>query len=163
MIIFISGSINSGKTTISQILADQIPCTALIEVDTLRHMVSWMPLDESIPLNLVNTASLMRNFLQKKLNVIVAYPLSQENYDYLISSVKDLDTENFAFTLSPELEKVTQNRGSRELTKWEIERIKHHYVTGISNPTFGEVIDNTDQTPQETAKYIFNTIKDYFK
>jgi hypothetical protein len=45
MIIFISGSINAGKSTIAKLLAKQLPNTALMEVDALREMITWMPID----------------------------------------------------------------------------------------------------------------------
>jgi hypothetical protein len=45
------------------------------------------------------------------------------------------------------------------LTDWERQRIQHHYNIGIHKPNFGEIIDNTDQAPEETAKLILNKIK----
>lgn len=83
------------------------------------------------------------------------YPLSQNNYDYLIDVLKG-NGDIFVFTLNPKLEVVTKNRGNRELTDWEKERMKHHYSIGINNSTFGEVIDNTDQTAKETAEVILD-------
>ncbi len=82
MIIFINGSINSGKTTIAKLLTEKISNSALLEIDTLRDMIAWMPLDKSIPINLDNAISLISNFSTSGLNVIVPYPLSQKNHDY---------------------------------------------------------------------------------
>lgn len=159
MIIFINGSINSGKSTVTKLLVKELSNTALIEIDVLREMIEWMPLEEAIPLNLENAVSLIRNFVNKNLNVIVPYPMSQKNYNYMMLSLKDLDAKIFVFTLAPKLEKVLTNRGTRELTDWEIKRIQHHYDTGIHKPNFGEIIDNTEQTPEETVKIILNKIK----
>ena len=159
MIIFINGSINSGKSTVTKLLAKELSNTALIEIDVLREMIEWMPLEEAIPLNLENALTLIRNFITRDLNVIVPYPLSQKNFDYFTAGLKDLDIETHVFTLAPKLEKVLTNRGTRELTDWERQRIQHHYEIGIHKPTFGEIIDNTDQTPEETVKIILNKIK----
>ena len=52
MIIFINGSINSGKSTISKLLVEGLPNTALIEIDSVRAMIDWMPLEQAIPLTL---------------------------------------------------------------------------------------------------------------
>ena len=159
MIIFINGSINSGKSTVTKLLVKELPDTALIEIDVLREMIEWMPLEEAIPLNLENALTLIRNFTNRGLNVIVPYPLSQKNFDYFTTGLKGLDIETHVITLAPKLEKVLTNRGSRELTDWERQRIQHHYDIGIHKPTFGEIIDNTDQTPEETVKIILNKIK----
>jgi adenylate kinase family enzyme len=154
MIIFLNGSINAGKTTIAKILAKKIPNTALVEIDSLREMIEWMPIDQAVPINLENAVSIIKNFSNKKLNVIIPYPLSQENYEYILKELKDVNDKIFFFTLAPKLEKVLENRGTRELNKLELERIKHHYSIGINSPSFGEIIDNTNQTPEETANYI---------
>ena len=64
----------------------------------------------------------------------------------------------YFFTLAPKLETILTNRGSRELNDLERERIKHHYDIGIHNPSFGIIIDNTNQTPEETTKDILAKI-----
>jgi hypothetical protein len=158
MIIFINGSINSGKSTIAKLLIKELPKTTLVEIDVFHEMVEWMPIDEAIPLNLENALTVIRNFINRGLNVIVPYPLSQKNYDYFVTSLKDLDIEIHVFTLAPKLEKTLTNRGNRELTDWERQRIQHHYDIGIHKPNFGEIIDNTDKIPEETAKLILDKI-----
>jgi hypothetical protein len=45
------------------------------------------------------------------------------------------------------------------LDEWEKERIKYHYKININNPGFGNVIDNSNQTPEETANQILKLIK----
>lgn len=159
MIIFLNGSINAGKSTVAKLLTSELPNTALVEIDTLRAMIEWMPIEQSIPLNLENAVSVITNFVRKGLSVIIPYPLSQKNYDFLTENLKDLNTDIRAFTLAPKLEKALTNRGTRELDDWEKERIQHHYDIGIHNPTFGEVIDNTNQTPEETAGVILSKLK----
>lgn len=158
MIIFLNGSINAGKSTVAKILAKEMENTALLEIDVFHKMIEWMPIDKAVPINLENALSVIRNFIKRGMSVIVPYPLSQKNYDFMMSGLKDLETDIHIFTLAPKLEKVLRNRGTRELTEQEKERIKHHYDIGIPNPTFGEIIDNSEQTPQETADYILSKI-----
>jgi hypothetical protein len=122
-------------------------------------MISWMPIEQAVPLNLENAISVIKNFSKKGLNVIVPYPLSNKNYDYVANSLTGVDTKIYFFTLAPKIEKALTNRGARELNDWERERIRHHYKIGIHNPGFGEIIDNTDQTPEETAELILIRIK----
>ena len=158
MIIFLNGSINAGKSTVAKILAKEIENTALLEIDVFHEMIKWMPIDKAVPINLENALSVIRNFVKREISVIVPYPLSQKNYDFMISGLKDFETDIYVFTLAPKIENILTNRGTRELTEQEKERIKHHYDIGIPNPTFGEIIDNSDQTPQETTDYILSKI-----
>ena len=159
MIIFINGSINAGKTTVANLLLKKLSNTALVEIDAFGAMIDWMPIDKAVPINLENAVSVIRNFVMRGLHVIVPYPLSQKNYDFMLDVLKDLNTKIFVFTLAPKLEKVLMNRGGRELTDWERNRIKYHYKLGIASPSFGEIIDNTEQTPEQTADYIFNKLQ----
>ena len=158
MIIFLSGSINSGKTTIAGLLRKQFPHSAHIEVDTIHDMYDWMPLEDAIPLNLKNALSLTQNFIEEEINVIITYPLSRDEYEYFNKNLP-LEIQRFFFTLNPRLDHALTNRGSRELTEWEIERIKYHYNTGVNNPGFGITIDNTMQTPEETLSDILYHIE----
>jgi hypothetical protein len=158
MIIFLNGSINAGKSTVAKILVKELSNTALLEIDSLREMVAWMPIDQAVPINLENAVSVIRNFSKRGLSVIVPYPLSQKNLDYITNDLKDLNEKVFVFTLAPRLDKALTNRGTRELDEWERERIKHHYDIGIATPSFGEIIDNSEQTPEETMRYILTKI-----
>ncbi|MFA6475950.1 MAG: hypothetical protein WCV68_00890 [Candidatus Paceibacterota bacterium] len=158
MIIFLNGSINSGKTTVAKILASKLSNVAIVEIDALRKMIEWMPIDQAVPINLENAVSVIKNFSNRGLSVIVPYPLSQKNYDYLIRELGDFGSDIYTFTLAPKIEKAVTNRGTRELNKEEKERINHHYNIGIHNPSFGEIIDNSDQSPEETTNYILAKI-----
>ena len=158
MIIFINGSINAGKTTVSKILQDKIPKTALVEMDSLRDFIGWLPIDEAIPITHDNGISVIKNFIEAGFNVIVPYPLSSKSYNKFTNALKPLKTDIYAFTLSPEIEAAVTNRGNRELDQKEVDRIHHHYKIGINNPGYGVVINNTDQTPEETAEEILREI-----
>lgn len=161
LILFLSGSINSGKSTVGKIVAKRLPKCAFIEVDSLREMIGWMPLAEAIPLNLENSIAIARNFVKAGLSAVISYPLSQENHDYIVSSLKGFDIDILTFTLAPSLQIALANRGGRELTEAERDRIRYHYSTGISNPKFGDIIDNSDQTPEETARIILDKIETF--
>jgi len=158
MIVFINGSINSGKSTIAKMLVDKIGNCVNLELDRFHEFLEWMPIGEVIPINLKNAVSLIKNYLEMGFNIVVPYPLSQKNYDYLMENLKNLNTKILVFTLAPKIEKVLTNRGNRELNDLEISRIKYHYEIGINNPSFGKIIDNTNQTSEETLKIILNEI-----
>ncbi|MBP8016795.1 hypothetical protein KAZ01_02195 [Candidatus Gracilibacteria bacterium] len=156
MIIFINGSINSGKSTVARILAKKIPKTANVEVDSLRDFISWLEIDKSIQINLENTILIIRNFVKNGYNVVIPYPLTEKNYKYISHELDDFSEQLYFFTLAPNIEKITVNTKDRKLSKLEISRIQYHYDIGISKPSFGKIIDNTGQVPEETASEIFN-------
>ncbi len=161
MVIILNGPINSGKTTIAKILCNKIPNTAHIEVDKLREFIDWMSGEKAFPLSIENAVLIMKNFVKKGLNVIFTYPLDKEDYQIIIDGLKDSQTKIYTFTFNPNINKTLTNRGARELTEREKERIKYHYEIGLNQPSFGIVIDNTDQTPEETTTYILNTLKNH--
>lgn len=158
MVIFINGSINSGKSTVSKLLSEKIGNSAILEIDALRNFIEWLPLDDAIPINWENAFALIKNFVGHNLNVIVPYPISQNNYEKITENLMDLNTKTYFFTLSPSLESVLKNRGNRELDEWEVNRIKHHYKIGINSPSFGDIIDNTNEHPLETVDKILSKI-----
>ena len=159
MIIFINGSINSGKTTVAKILFKELSNFTLVEIDAFHEMINWMPISQAVPINLENAVFAIKNFARKGINSIVPYPLSQKNYDYMMGELKAVNTKIYVFTLSPKFDKALTNRGERKLTNEEKDRIKYHYEIGIHAPNFGEIIDNSEQSPEETAKVILDKIK----
>jgi cytidylate kinase len=159
MVIILNGSINSGKTTVAKILWNKIPNTAFIEVDKLREFIDWMPGKKAFPLSLQNAVLVMKSFIKKGLNVIIAYPLDKNDYKFIINKLKDINTRIYTFTLNPDIRKTLTDRGTRELTKREVKRIKYHYQIGINKPSFGKIINNTNQSPQETAGKILSCIE----
>jgi len=123
-----------------------------VEIDVLREMIEWMPIDQAVPINLENAIAVIRNFTKHGISCIIPYPLSQKNYEFVTSGLSDLGMPMFFFTLAPSLEKALSDQGERKLNERERERIKYHYSIGIHAPSFGTIIDNSDQTPEETAK-----------
>lgn len=157
MIILINGTINAGKTTVAKMLAAKLPRTAHIE--KLRQFIEWMSIEESVPYNIKNIISLTRNFITLgNLNVVISYPISSKHFRMLTQELADLNTPIHAFTLAPDLETIIRNRGTRELASWEVEQIKKAYAENFHKPEYGIVIDNTNQTPEETLQIISNNI-----
>ncbi len=159
MIILISGPINSGKTTVGKALAAILPGTAHLEVDTLRELVHFLPLDKAVPINLENAAAITSNLARRSIGVILTYPLGREDFDYLSRAFADLPTAIQTFILSPTLETALADRGERRLSDYERRRIREQYQDNRQQPAFGYRIDNTAQTPEETAAMIVQHIR----
>lgn len=134
-----------------------IPKCAVVEIDAFHDFVPWMELKEVLPLNYKNAIDVIRNFAQAGLTVIVPYPLSKVRFEELSAMLKEFGPIH-AFTLNPDLGAVLQDRGTRQLTAAEQKRIQYHYQTGINNPGYGKVINNTNQTVEQTAGEILEAI-----
>ena len=160
MIILLNGSINAGKTTAAKHLIRTLPRTAHVEVDDLREFIRFMPLEESIPLNLANAVAVTRNFAAYGLNVVLSYSLPQDDYEYLMRERTPLGVSTRCVTLNPDLAAALTDRGTCALTEWELKRVPYHYETGINSPPFGVVIDNTRQMPEETTRQILEHVKE---
>lgn len=158
MIVFISGSINSGKSTLAKLLAEKIGKCVVLEIDKLREFIEWIPIEKAIPINFENAISLIENFDKNNLNVVIPYPLSEKNYEYVKNNLKT-KSKIYFFTLNLDLSEVLKDRGERKLDDWERKRIKYHYEIGINKPSFGEIIETTNQTPEETLELITNWLK----
>ena len=159
MIIFINWSINAGKSTIAKLLTEKIPQTANIEIDALRNFIDWQSLDKAIPINLENAISIIHNFIKNGYNVVIPYPLSQKNYEYVSQGLHDIADKVYFFTLAPNIKKAQTSTEKRKISQEEYQRIQYHYDIWIPAPSFGKIIDNTLQTPEETANEILSYIK----
>lgn len=158
MLILINGNINAGKSTVAKILTEKIPNTANVEIDSLRHFIAWMPIEESVPLNLENAASVINNFAKRKMNVVVNYPLSKKNYEYLVSRLDIPKAEIQVFSLNPDIQIILNERDGKK-AEYYGDRIKHLDAKQIANPDFGITIDSSKLTPEETAEIILESIK----
>lgn len=158
MIIFINGSFNSGKSTVARLLAQRIKNTAVVEIESFHEFIPWMPINESVLINLENAVLVIKNFVKRGFNVIVPYSLSEQNYKYLMEKLEDLNEDLRFFTLNPEIEEILKNRGNGELSKEDQERIRYYYSKGTNKPSFGEVINNTFQKPEETLEEIWGKL-----
>lgn len=157
-VIFVSGPINAGKTTVSRLLARRLSGTAHVEGDALRHFASWMPLDESIPITLANLADVSRNFLRAGRHVVLDYLLSQQNHDQLVAALEPEATSLHSFVLAPPLHVALRERG-RKLNDWERARIHELYDMRIHEPGFGIQLDTGELTPDQTVEEILTHLR----
>ena len=158
MIVLLNGCINSGKTTVAKSIVERSIGFAHIEVDALRDFVRWMPLEETIELNIKNAIAVAMNFHKNNINSVISYPLSEENFNYINELLLDSSIEVHAVALYPGIDKLRTNRGMRELTEWEVQRVDVLHEMGLSKPCFGTVIDNSEQTIEETTDSVLQIV-----
>jgi len=158
-IINIGGPPNAGKSTVSKILNKRLPNSIFIEVDDLLSDAEHNALPD---MKTRIAAHLAR--LYEQLEKLVA----EDKYDYVLfaypmgmtcwNRVNEIAGDKAKFivvTLSPKMAICQTNRGTRELTTQEVKRIAEMYAEGRNAfPKSDIIIDNTNQTPEQTAKEI---------
>lgn len=156
MLIFISGSINSGKTTTSKLLAERLSWS-YINVDDLTDKVvgfdiyTHLDLAMDLGIDAINAAA------DSGKDVVANFVIRKEDFARF---EHEIHTQPQIFiTLSPSLEIAQSQRGGRVLTEWEIKRIKAHYDDGIATPEYGYIVNNSSLTPEETVDKIIQIVK----
>lgn len=155
MMIFLSGSINSGKTTTGKALANKLGAD-FVNVDDLNDTIPNFNLATDLDKSMDLAIKTINESLDKGKDVVANYVVRQKDFDRFASEI-DTDRQ-YVITLAPRLEIAQSKRGDRVLTDWEVQRIKHHYDTGIATPKFGYIIDNSELSIDETAQQILDEI-----
>lgn len=158
MLIFISGSINSGKTTTAKALAERIGA-AYINVDDLNDTIPNFNLATDLDKSMDLAIQTINNYTAEGKDVVANYVVREKDWRRFEKEIKT--TPQLVVTLAPRIEVVQSQRGERILSEWEKSRIKYHYDTGIASPSFGHIIDNSDMTIDETVDGILDIIEKF--
>lgn len=155
MLVFISGSINSGKTTVSKALAQRLGA-AFVNVDDLTDQIAGFNLETDLDKSMDFAIRTINDHLAQGKDVVANYVISENDWERINEEVGT--TSQFFITLAPRLEVAQSQRGNRILSEWEKSRIEYHYSIGIASPSFGHRIDNSDLTVEQTVDGIFAII-----
>ncbi len=142
-LIFLNGAINCGKTTVGRMLSELCRNVAFIEIDDLHGFVPWMPIERAVPLNIKNGLSVAKNFIEEGIDVVFAYPLSDEDFAF-VRGLIDFPCRIECVALYCELGRNVENRGARRLSEYEVERIEWMHANGVAKPRFSSILDTTD-------------------
>jgi len=157
MLVFISGSINSGKTTTSKALAKKLEAE-LVNVDDLNDTIPNFNLATDLDKSMDLAIRTINDYTEQGKDVVANYVVRQRDFDRFENEITA--QPQIVVTLAPRLEVAQGKRGDRELSEWEVSRVKHHYDTGIASPNFGYFIDNSELTVDETVDQILKIITD---
>jgi gluconate kinase len=155
MLICISGSINSGKTTTSKLLAERLGWR-YINVDDLTDKVSGFDIYDHLDLAMDLTVKAINEAVEAGHDVVANFVIRKEDFDRFESEIHA--HPQIFITLSPGLEVAQSQRGDRILTEWEIKRIKSHYDSGIAKPDYGYIVDKSSLTPEKTVDEIIKIV-----
>lgn len=161
--VWISGSINSGKSTIAAALNKRIRKSVNIECHALRHFAYYEKLEDVGEYIAIDALDLAKKWSERGFLPIINSPLYGDCQNIFEYSSK-LGLELFIINLIPEKETAMKNRGERELTEKELKRIEYMYdECCIRNPEFGVSINNTNQSVDETVEEVMKTIEEITK
>ena len=160
----INGPINAGKTTVSNLLAERLPDSVFIEVDSLLSEEEAKRLGLSMSdawqesVNRLERLILQEKKSQKHRIVFFAYPIGREYYDRW-KSYEDENTRFINITLSPSKEECLK-RGGEDMSEWEHDRILQMFEEGCHAPEFSDlIVHNDNQTPEQTAQVVLDFLK----
>jgi guanylate kinase len=166
-ICLITGPAGSGKSSVSKALANKFERSAVIEVDTLRHMIKgsyarpWPhneEVDLQVSLSTKNACDMATNLLEKGFNVFIDDVVGRKLLAQYSNSFKD---KNFkAFLLMPSLESLLRrfdDRGDdKDLRERTIEL--HKNFSEKQDKLNCHVINSSDHTLEETVDEIYKSI-----
>jgi shikimate kinase len=161
-IINICGLINAGKSTVSKLLAQQLPNSAFIEFDDLVSEEEKKTIYSDIICRNNERFTRLYDLLSKHIderqfeNIIFAGPMMDDAYDRIAETAKD-KAEFIVINLLPDAAVLPTNRGDRELSEGKKKRL----LELISEDASGyhksdKVIDNTRQSSEQTVNEILD-------
>src|ERR1700756_202245 len=129
-IVSISGSVHSGKTTVSRMIAAKMPNAFYLDGDLLstwvgRNYSKSSTIDDMLPEVHERIIDLIEVTLKNGLDIIVDYPFNDEAREQILNALSGLEYEAKWFLLKPDIKKVLSGSETRPaLNEWEIERIE---------------------------------------
>ena len=164
-LISISGSVHSGKTTISRMLAAKMPNAFYVDGDLISSWVGQAysrdtTIDDMLPDIHSKIIEFIKPALRDGNDTIVDYPFSDKVRGQILEELRPIEFESKWFLLKPDIEKVLTGSGARpRLNDWEKARINYHYnESNLLDTSIAKVIDSTNQTPEETLNEVIGEL-----
>jgi dephospho-CoA kinase len=163
MLLILTGPAGAGKNTISKVISSKRENCAIVDVDTVRHMVvkphkaPWEGEEghKQVLLGVRNSTLLAENFLKEGLDVIILDVVSEETIKIYKTVLANYSPK--IIMLLPSLSEVKKRNGSREYILEE-ERVAYLHTQQSELKNVDEIIDNTNLTAEETASKISQLI-----
>ncbi len=159
MILLLSGTINSGKTTCARLLARHVPPAAILEADMFFSAFPDRPFSDAGSDCVRAAAASARALALGGYHVIVPYPLWEEDVRIALSYFCGMPVPIHMVTLAPRASIVLGPRSTRDDKAWERDMVAWHKELGVPHPAYGAVVDNSDQTPSQTVGSILSHIQ----
>lgn len=153
-LIFVNGTINSGKSTIGRLLAETLPSGVYVDGDEVIDQ-QGLSLEQWI-LKTIQAVSVQRCVLAKQgKNICISYPLRDEDWKAICLICEKHRVKPTVITLAPKISTALSNRGDRNLTDEERSRISQMYDEGYHTRSFSDlIVENDLKEPAQTVQEI---------
>lgn len=150
-IIFINGTVNSGKSTIARALSEAIPSGIYIDGDDLIER-SGKSFDERVSKTVKVATEKGCSLAKAGKNVCIAYPLRDEDWETISQICRIEGVEAKVVTLAPSENTTLSNRGERQLNTIERQRVSQMFLEGYHTRSFSNlIVENDLKTPDQTV------------
>ena len=171
-IYLITGLMASGKSTVSDLLAKSIEKCVHLRGDVFRKMIisgrenmSATPSAEAVRqlyLRYKLTADAARSYFDNGFSVVIQDNYYGDELNRMINYLHKYPVE--VVVLCPDVETIKERERYREKTGYSGFTVETLYDTFMqTTPRIGFWLDNSNQTPQQTAETILNTRKPVWK
>jgi predicted kinase len=169
VVIFINGSFGVGKTTVSRLLARQLPGSVLFDpepigVALLRIVSLWRRTDDFQDLSIWRKSSIFLIRLVCRFRDVVVVPMAFSRESYLqefLAGVRRNDGETVHFCLTAPLPVVRERLRSREVgrgpTEWQLRR-SAECCEAHRKPEFAQHVATEGRSPQQIAQEILDRL-----
>jgi hypothetical protein len=158
--IWISGPINSGKSTVASHLTEKLGRAVNLELDALAAFAQCLPIDQKLEFVIQDGLDVACNWAGRGFVPILNWPVYGQELTFMISYAAKVGLNPILFNLTPSLDIAKSNRGERILEAWERDRIDYLYAVGqMGTPTWGHHLDNSHLSVAETVSLIFEQLK----
>ena len=149
-IVWLNGTVGSGKTAVGRALAELMPCARFLDGDDYAGP-SWLPKPESWRLAL---KTLLRMVARRGRvgTLVIAYPLDRTGYRRLQAACSRARQRLLVVTLAPPLAMTLRGRGGRQLDPGEQARVREMRSQGYHRRRFARAtLVNAHQPASRTA------------
>jgi hypothetical protein len=163
-LISISGSVHAGKTTVSRLIAVNMPNAFYLDGDLLSAIIHEnfpknATIDDILPEVHKEIIKFIKVGLTLGVDCIVDYVFTDEVRQQIVDSLDGIKFQAKWYLLKPDIEKILIGSKNRpKLNKWEIDRIHYHYNGPVLKTKMAKIINSTNQPPEETIKEIMEDL-----
>lgn len=154
-IILLAGLHNAGKSTVGLTMRYEVPRVSFMDLDNIHWFLpAEIPLEEAMTIIVDNATMLAADYIGRGYRIVMTYFFTKDMATALTERLAPLQVPVTTIILKPRFELLVTNRGTRELGPWEIDAIHERQAAGWYAEEFAPVIDNSEQTPQETVAQV---------
>jgi hypothetical protein len=154
-VIWLNGTIGSGKSAVGEALAHLIPCARHLDgddfagPDDLPNVRRWRMAVDALLLAITQRGRFK--------TLVIAYPLDDRDYSCLRAVCGKAKRSLVVVNLAPPLNMTLRGRGGRLLEPWEQRRARVMRSEGYHRRRFASLtVSNTVSPPAKAARTIFS-------